>query len=124
MSDVHQLEEAMGMARAIGEPQLEAHQLRCLGNVNWRLGDYNASQSYFGQSLNLARAIGDWWSEVHVLTALGGSSRSQLDYTRARAHIELLEVANKLDLPARPGFLQEVPSNREFVAAWEGRLGE
>jgi class 3 adenylate cyclase/tetratricopeptide (TPR) repeat protein len=56
-----------------------------------------------------------------VLEAAGDDRAEPL---LSRAHSELLGVANKLDLAARRMFLQEVPSNREIVAAWEGRHGE
>ena len=66
------LEEALQLARAHQpESALEARILYGLGDVNWRLGNFDQERTYCEQSVALAQRLGDINTELYALNRLG-----------------------------------------------------
>jgi hypothetical protein len=106
-------EQALDATRTIGDRRLECLVLGRLGSC---AGDQARAWAYQKAALDVARAIGDRLACFKVLKA---ASDDRAEPLLARAHTELLEVTNKMELTSRRAFFQEVVSNREIVAAWE-----
>ena len=66
------LEEALELARAYQpESSLEARILYGLGDVHWRLGNFDQLRAYCEQSASLAQRLGDINTELYALNRLG-----------------------------------------------------
>jgi serine/threonine protein kinase/tetratricopeptide (TPR) repeat protein len=66
------LEEALYLAKAHQpESSLEARILYGLGDVNWRLGNFDKERTYCEQSVALAQRLGDINTELYALNRLG-----------------------------------------------------
>ena len=86
-------EEAVGMARALGDERAVAGALNNLGWAAWRQGDYAAARTLSLESLALHRAAADGSGAAHALTNLGWVDHHEGSYATAEArHREALAI--------------------------------
>jgi tetratricopeptide (TPR) repeat protein len=79
------LEEAVALARTVGDPRLLSMALCGLGQA---IGEFGTARTLLEESLTLARQLGDGALIAQSLWILGNKSAEQGDWARAR---ELLE---------------------------------
>jgi tetratricopeptide (TPR) repeat protein len=63
-------EEALTLAREVGDKAAAAFALRNLGDAHYRAGDLAAARAAFTESLATFRAVGDSWGTAITLGAL------------------------------------------------------
>lgn len=81
-----QLEEAVGLARELGDPWLMAWTLHWLGHMvdEWE-HDHERAEALVRESLALAQQTGDEWLIGRALISLGQIARAAYDMARAEA---------------------------------------
>lgn len=86
-SQAAQLEQAVSLARALGDPWLTAWCLHWLGQMvgEWE-HDAERARVIGIESLELAQQTGDAWLIGRALTSLGRSARSAYDMARAEGY--------------------------------------
>jgi DNA-binding SARP family transcriptional activator/predicted ATPase len=93
-SAVQWLQQALVLARASREPDLEAVGLRQLGRGAVLTGDYPRAHSYLGRALALFRGQDDRLGEAGVLSFLGQTAHARGDFGEAH---RLLQDALQLE---------------------------
>ena len=91
---IWRLEEALGLARAMGDELTVARELNSLGVAHLNLGEHDPAESLFAESLALRRRLGETAAVAAVLTNLGLLA---LDRGMVEAAIEPLEEALAID---------------------------
>jgi len=106
-----QFEEALRIARGLGERRLEGSCIGGLGNVLFELGDYREARARYEQALTIARELGDSRMAGVWLGDLAGVAFNLGDYHEARARYEeALGIAREL-------------GDRSSEGRWLGNLG-
>jgi predicted ATPase/uncharacterized protein HemY len=82
------LEEALALARELGDDAGLAESLYALGHLTTLQGDYERARSLYGESLDLYLGLNDTWGIAAATNDLGTVALSVGDYLQAR---ELLE---------------------------------
>jgi hypothetical protein len=82
------LEEALAVARAVGDRAAEGTALWGLGNEAATAGDRGAARAAYEASLARFRALGDEWGAALALNALGALALAASDAAGARARLE------------------------------------
>src|SRR6266566_3899257 len=81
-------EEALSIAREVGDKRLMANAGLMLGMVRLNQGDLEAARSLFEESRSLLKEVGDAEGETRALLALGIAAHRSGDLAMARAHLE------------------------------------
>jgi Tfp pilus assembly protein PilF len=81
-------EQALAIARQVGERQNEALPLSNLGKAAGDEGDYSAAQDYYKQALQIDREIGNRRGECLVLGNLGWNACLQGDFVSGETYFE------------------------------------
>jgi predicted ATPase len=91
-------EEGLGLAREVGDRQLEGSMLNNLANIAHEAeGDYEPARSLYEQSLAIHRELGNKHNIVIQLNNLGGIDRDEGDFATARIrHEEAMAIAREL----------------------------
>ncbi len=108
---VSELEEALEMARGLGDSWCEAHVFNGLGDLYTETGDYLQARASYERALEGFRNLRDGWLEAWTLEGLGRVSLLAGDleaaYTSTRASISLFDSlgdrANVVPLLGRLG---------------------
>jgi predicted ATPase len=66
------VEEAVGIARSLGDDRLLARILRQAGDLLIHRGEVTLARARYNEALALSRACGDGWTELNSLMGLGG----------------------------------------------------
>ena len=88
-----QIEQALALARDVGDRRFESTSLMQLGILAFQLGRYGAARDYYRQALDIARAIGDRSVESGVINNLGDTERLLGNYPAA---FELFQAGRRL----------------------------
>ena len=104
-------EQALNLAREIGDKQSEGRWLGNLGNTHYFLGNYQKAIDYYQSALNIAKEIGDKQGEGSWLGNLGLAYDSLSDHPKAIGYDE-----QALDLAREIG-------DKRAEGAWLGGLG-
>jgi predicted ATPase/DNA-binding CsgD family transcriptional regulator len=92
--------EALGMARRLGDKEIEALSLVRLGSATWAAGDYDGAIPILEAALTLYRARGDRFWVGNTLYQLGAATYYRGDPARAKAlHEEALAVQREVGDP-------------------------
>jgi predicted ATPase len=83
-----QEEEALSIARNVGEKRLMAYSGLMLGLVRMSQGDVESARALFEASHNLVKEMGDAPGEAMTLFTLGLTAYRSGDFATARAHFE------------------------------------
>ena len=95
------LDEALVVARAVGDQAAVAAVLNNLGNVAWAQGDYAAARRFYEETLVLERESGNQGGVARTLSNLGDVAYAQGDLAPARAlHEEALALRRDKGLVA------------------------
>jgi len=87
-------EQAVPLARSVGEPSLLAWILLNLGLATAEVSDFERSERVYGEMLEVARQAGDETMAIRALTKIGVILRTRGDSVRARAALgEALSLA-------------------------------
>jgi predicted ATPase len=81
-------EEALSIAREVGDKRLLANAGLMLGMVRVYQGDIEAARSLLAESRSLLKELGDAEGETRALLALGIAAHRSGDLAMARAHLE------------------------------------
>jgi len=81
-------EEALALARDLGDRSSEGNWVGGLGDIASSLGDYPEARARYQEALAIARDLGDRSSEGRWVGSLGDVARNLGDYPEARARIE------------------------------------
>ncbi len=80
MADIELLyERALQLGEETGSKPIQALAMRSIGQLNWRMGDYNAALGYFEDALQICRRIGARADEAGILLDLGMFLRDGFD---------------------------------------------
>ncbi len=103
--------QALAIARQIGDKLGQGIWLGGIGNVYDFLGDYDKAIEYLEQALEIAKQIGDKQGEDATLGNLGNIFHRLGDYDKAIEYLEqALEIARQI-------------GRKQDVGAWLGNLG-
>jgi len=80
--------EALAAATTIGDSLGEASSRRCLGDVSWRTGDYDAALDHYQRCAQIARRIGDPWIEGFGVRGSGLAHQELGQISRAIPYFE------------------------------------
>jgi predicted ATPase len=83
-----QEEEALSIAREVGDKRLIAYPGSMLGMIRVYQGDIEAARSLLAESRSLLKELGDASGEARTLLALGFIAHRSGDLATARAHLE------------------------------------
>ena len=93
--ELHQ--QALGIAKEIGDKDTEGKSYTNLGNAYYRLGDYKKAIELHQQSLSIAKEIGDKGLEGKAYANLGNAYYSLGDYKKAiEFHQQSLSIAKEI----------------------------
>ena len=81
-------EEALSIAREVGDKRLIVYPGLTLGVVRTIQGDIEAARSLFAESQRLVKELGDAWGEALALFAMGSAASYSGDLGMARAQLE------------------------------------
>ncbi len=101
-------EQAMALARSVGEPALMAWILLGLALATDAVGDFERSERLYGEMLDMARQAGDATMATRALGQIGTTLRIRGDNARARA---VLEEALSLARPTHDKWLTGFVTN-------------
>lgn len=101
-------EQAVALARTVGEPSLMAWILLGLAQATDAVGDFERSERLYGEMLDMARRAGDETMATRALGQIGNTLRFRGDNARARA---VLEEALSLARPSHDKWLTGFVTN-------------
>jgi non-specific serine/threonine protein kinase len=101
-------EQAVGLARSVGEPSLMAWILLGLAQATDAVGDFERSERLYGEMLDMARQAGDETMAIRALGQIGNTLLVRGDNARARA---VLEEALSLARPIHDKWLTGFVTN-------------
>ncbi len=101
-------EQAVALARSIGDPSLMAWILLGLAQATDAAGDFERSERLYGEILDMARQAGDATMATRALGQIGDTLRIRGDNVRARA---VLEEALSLARPSHDKWLTGFVTN-------------
>ncbi len=101
-------EQAVALARSVGEPSLMAWILLGLAQATDAVGDFERSERLYGEILDMARQAGDETMATRALGQIGNTLRIRGDNVRARA---VLEEALSLARPTHDKWLTGFVAN-------------
>jgi predicted ATPase/DNA-binding CsgD family transcriptional regulator len=101
-------EQAVALARSVGEPSLMAWILLGLAQATDAVGDFERSERLYGEMLEMARQAGDETMTTRALGQIGNTLRIRGDNARAR---EVLEEALSLARPTHDKWLTGFVTN-------------
>jgi predicted ATPase len=81
-------EEALSIAREVGDKSLIAYPGFMMGTARFGQGDIEAARSLFAESHGLFKELGDAWGEAQTLFMLGITAYRLGDLATARAQLE------------------------------------
>ena len=107
-------QQALDIAREIGDRRLEGNTLGNLGNGYRALGQFDKAIAHHQQALDIAREIGNWLGEGHQLANLGISFARLEDYPKAQeCWQQALQIFEEIGAP-----------EAEKVRNWLGMLAD
>ncbi|PZO43904.1 MAG: hypothetical protein DCF19_04290 [Pseudanabaena frigida] len=90
-------DQALSLARKLGDRNGEANSLWNIGNAYGSLGQYQQAIHFHHQSLEIAKEIGDRSSEARSLNGLGNTYSSLGQYQQAiDFHLQSLEISEEI----------------------------
>jgi non-specific serine/threonine protein kinase len=101
-------EQAVALARSVGEPSLMAWILLGLAQATDEVRDFERSERLYGEMLDMARQAGDETMATRALGQIGNTLRIRGDNARARA---VLEEALSLARPTHDKWLTGFVTN-------------
>ena len=101
-------EQAVALARSVGEPSLMAWMLLGLAQATDAVGDFERSERLYGEMLEMARQAGDETMATRALGQIGDTLRIRGDNARARV---VLEEALSLARPTHDKWLTGFVTN-------------
>lgn len=112
-------EEALALARDLGNTLLEGHGLLRVGLVlRQEDGENDRAEPYFLQALDIYRTYEDWEGQAFILTRLGETAGDRGDLTVARARYE-----EAFSLYQQSGAESSIAASLHYLAritAWTG----
>jgi len=92
-------QQALGLARALGDTSCEAAALDSLGYIHQRLGRYGESDDELARAAEIRRGLGERFDLARTLTRLGDSRHAIGDDSARKVWSEAAEILDELQHP-------------------------